>query len=409
MRQMPRPNWYVRVNLTREKNYLRGNEEKYDGVFLSANVLESFPKAFANFLYRSPKPYVIDPINYIFGPSTLDLTDKRWWASLTQAYGLSEVLAPGFSSLSPEKLVSTDGLPTANLSRFVNATLSYQKSRIETVAKSFDEIESFVSGPSAGISRRPQLLVAPYFLMPTAGNPWATVNRESLCIAVASKGEYPLYAVIFIDKSLLGFPTELERIAEHFSVPGIDGYMVWIADFRETEAPVSLLRGFRDFIRMLSSHDKPVINMFGGLFSYLLGTSGLKGVSHSLCYGESKDPLAEGGGFFVRYYHPRLRTKIPAGRIQDFLVLRPHHLCSCNVCTGINATHRSWDSISIEEAAIHYLNKRAEELDMIDHDGTAILLRDFQIVVEEMRAVDRTGAEEQFYTHLTRWSDALSH
>jgi len=405
---MPRPNFYVRLNLTREKNYVSGNDDKYDGIFISANVLESFPKAFANFLYRSAKPYVIDPITYIFGPSTLDLTDKRWWATLTQAYGLTESLGPGVSNLSSDNLLSPDGRPTQSLSRFVASVIAYQKSRIETIAQSLAEIDSFVSGQNARTNPRPQILLAPYFMMPTAGNPWATVNLESLRIAVEAKGNYPLYAVIFIDKSLLGFPTELERIAERFSIPGVDGYMVWIADFREIEAPVSLLKGFRDLVGRLSSNGKPVINMYGGLFSYLLGTNGITGVSHSLCYGESKDHLAEGGGFFVRYYHPRMRTKIPAGRIQDFLALRPHYLCSCNVCSRLTDSHRAWDSISVEEAAIHYLNKRAEELAMIDQNGSSTLIRDFQVVTEEMHSVDPTRAEDQFYSHLARWATALS-
>ena len=141
----------------------------------------------------------------------------------------------------------------------------------------------------------------------------------------------------------------------------------------------------------------------------MLESNGMQGVSHSLCYGESKDPLAEGGGFFVRYYHPRMRTKIPAGRIQDFLNLRPTHACSCPVCVQIIQEHRSWDSITVGEAAIHYLNIRAQELATIDTLGTSELLGDFRTVAQEMRRVDRTGAEEQFYLHLERWASTLSH
>src|SRR2546430_4775948 len=157
---MTRPKFYVRINLTREKNYLRGNEAKYDGIVVSANVLESFPKALASFLYRSPKPYIIDPITHIFGPSTLDVTDKRWWGTLAQSYGLSDLLASGISTLGPEAFVAPNGSATDNLSRFVSSCLSYQKQRVRTVAQGLSEIQSFVSGPSVQANQRPEILIA---------------------------------------------------------------------------------------------------------------------------------------------------------------------------------------------------------------------------------------------------------
>jgi hypothetical protein len=393
--------------MMREKNYLSNSPDKYDGLFVSANVLESFPKALANFVYFLSKPYVIDPVTYVFGPAPINYAGRRWWADLLDAFGANQILPPGVSGFSPEQLIDPSGRATPNLELFVRKVIDYQKSRIRAIALSIREIREFMQAMGGPVNEKPQFLVAPYFFMPSASNRWAIVNRESIRLAVAHKGTYQLYGVLFIDKSLLGFPDELERMIQLLSISELDGYIVWIADFRETEAPEGLLRGFRSFVERLRTLNKPIINMYGGLFSYLLEASGIAGVSHSICYGESKDPFTEGGGFFVRYYHPRMRDKIPAGKIQVFWSLRPDHRCTCPVCAAIVSAAQSWEDITIEQAALHFLNIRSEELAKIDGGNRQEIITDFSNAEQQIRPLDPTGSLEQFYSHLSKWVQVL--
>src|SRR5439155_8675868 len=177
MNTMPRPKFYARINMMREKKYLTSSPDKYDGLLISANVLESFPKALANFAYYSPKPYAIDPVTWLFGPPPIDHSGRRWWADLLDAFGVNQINPPGVNEFSPDQLVDGSGRPTRNLELFVRKVVEYQRGRIRSVAQSIQDIELFIEAGRAS-NEKPEFLIAPYFFMPSATNRWAIVNRE---------------------------------------------------------------------------------------------------------------------------------------------------------------------------------------------------------------------------------------
>src|SRR5213594_2692012 len=115
----PRPKFYARVNMMREKGYLNSSPNLHDGLVVSANVLESFPKALANFAYLASKPYVIDPVTYFFGPAPINYTGKKWWADLQDAFGVNQILPPAMSGFIPDQLVDGSDRATRNLELFV--------------------------------------------------------------------------------------------------------------------------------------------------------------------------------------------------------------------------------------------------------------------------------------------------
>jgi len=146
---MPRPKFYARINMMREKKYLTSSPDKYDGLLISANVLESFPKALANFAYYSPKPYAIDPVTWLFGPPPIDHSGRRWWADLLDAFGVNQINPPGVNEFSPDQLVDGSGRPTRNLELFVRKVVEYQRGRIRSVAQSIQDIEVFIEAGRA--------------------------------------------------------------------------------------------------------------------------------------------------------------------------------------------------------------------------------------------------------------------
>ena len=75
-----------------------------------------------------------------------------------------------------------------------------------------------------------------------------------------------------------------------FTVFDVQGFIIWVADFDETNESLGILKGLKDFVQALSSTGKKVINLYGGYYAILLRHFGLKGFSSGICTRDSGDP-----------------------------------------------------------------------------------------------------------------------
>jgi len=399
------PELWLRMNLPREKELL-SKHDGFDTILLSAHVMETFPHFLSAYIKRRNKPFVIDPYTYVFAPvpEMIEVEEKRWFSKLIGAYGLDYLYNMGRNSLEENDLLDMNDDATDTLKQFVRAVITYQQSRINVELAKLVDYEPDLEGEV-----RPRFLIAPYFLIQSLR--WLRICSEVVREAALLKGDYKLLVPIFISKGTLVTQEARQMIMSALNQAAVDGFIAWVADFRETVELEPTLREFRTWITELSTTGKPVYNMYGGLFSILLADSGMTGISHSICYGEFKDPTTEGGGGQIRYYDPYVRNKIPVGSLDVFsttLRLPPGAKCNCQVCKAFHS-YADLEKISLADADEHFLIRRIDEIEKVNAKQSLHLITDLHNAYEHASRTDSLGRLAIFYEHLKKWTQALSH
>ena len=146
--------------------------------------------------------------------------------------------------------------------------------------------------------------------------------------------------------------------------------------------------------------------MYGGLFSFLLKDSGMTGVSHSICYGEHKEPFTVGGmAATIRYYEPYLHSKVPFGRMEEIENALGLKKCKCEYCSKISEIEEKGDQLAV--AGKHFLLTRTKELNDLESKGVFEVLSEIEQDVKNAEKNDPIGAYSSFYEKFSIWSDIL--
>ena len=225
----------LRINLTREIEWFERFNPECSTVVLSANVFESFPKAFIRALVKFDKPFVLDPITYVLTDDDPDLMEKKWYSKLASLYRLNAVLPAGQRAITLNNLLDGRDKPTTALGLLVSNVMRYQRARIvgSSELQTVREIEEFEGGTVDETKLVPRWIIPPYFLINSRR--WSKVNRA--CIEEAIRIKQPnekVFGVLAFDENLLGSPDIEQMVLEHYNIQGIDGYLVWVSDFRES-------------------------------------------------------------------------------------------------------------------------------------------------------------------------------
>lgn len=147
--------------------------------------------------------------------------------------------------------------------------------------------------------------------------------------------------------------------------------------------------------------------MYGGLFSFLLKEKGMTGSSHSICYGEHKNPFTTGGmAATIRFYQVSLHAKVPFARIVEIESALELGKCDCEYCGMIHDTDNK--SEQMELAGKHFLLNRIKELEEIDSNGTMEFLAKLTHAAEHANQNDKTGAYSSLYDRFTTWGKIIN-
>ena len=210
-----------------------------------------------------------------------------------------------------------------------------------------------------------------------------------------------------IDREMLSYEDDIDEIIQEYKISGVDGYMIWSAYMDENSAKRGELQRFQSFVSKLSNHKKPIYNMYGGLFSFLLNEKGMTGSSHSICYGEHKNPFTTGGmAATIRFYQPFLHSKVPFARITEIESALELKKCDCEYCDIIHNTDNKGEQMEL--AGKHFLLNRIKELKEIDSNGTIKFLTKLMHVVEHAEKNDTTGAYSNLYDKFTTWGKVIT-
>jgi len=378
---MTDPKIYYRV-LQTDGEVFKGLRNYYDGLVIEASILEQFTKFTLSLISTVEKPFFIDPTHKLV-LRTLD--EKEWAIKVAEAFKISECVEEG--------VILIDKLKE-NLDAFVKATIAYQRNKIKM---SSGGLELF---GISGSGLEPEIIVAPYFLIDGIHSESFELNLEMLRKSIALKGDGKLYAVIAIEEYLL---SEAEELISKFEIEGIDGFCVWVSDFREEGEDVKILEKYVEFFKKLSKLKKPIMNLYGGAFSVLLGKLGLIDcVVQGIAYGEYRNPyIATTGRYTKTYYIPKIHKVVPLYRAQELIETVPELKCGCEFCVEADIMNTPVNRIRTDLLKKHYVLSRWKEKQ-----------RDFKELYANMKNTTQLLDDvfEEFWEqlrHLKNWEEVL--
>jgi hypothetical protein len=356
----------IKLGSSREKDIFKTASKAYDGILVTASMIESYGSAVPSFIRGLDKPFIIDPMVYTFVQpitSVMAAKDgkiKRSLIEISVRYGSIIEREIGKRPISWQDFQHNQG----NVEELTKNVMSYQLERLKRPPSLFDyygEFEHLLPRVE------PEVLIPPYFYFKDTRDPWYSVSLKFAKQALNIKQPgWKIFPVILLPPQLLEEQQEMETVVDDYISDNYDGFFIWVNDFKEEYASVKQLQGLIKLVAMLARSQKPVLKLYGGYFSGLLWHADLTGFSFGLGYGSSKNVFAYGGGApNPLYYMPELHRLLSLPKAEDFIRRYPELMCNCPTCKTVIGTNpanlsRMKDSNRIAQ---HFLNVRLGEID----------------------------------------------
>lgn len=381
-----RPWNFYRLGPSNEKNYFKRNKESYTGIIIPAHIASYYSKFCFELISEIGKPYFIDPMTYVFarnpdilrryvkGKNKRTLKDdggnkkrgdiKSSYKKLADIYGGSIKEAIGKTKATQVECFDQD-----YIEKFADQAIMFQKNIISQLPDKYKKYKKFAekSGKSfVNETITPDIVIPPYFFFDDINDSWYNVNLKSALYASAKYKDDTVFPVIFTNTSALDDSKCFDRIVSEYCKLDVKGYIVWIDQFKGTDANIGRQRIVRDLINSLSSNGKHVILMYCDAFYQVLHWFGLSGFSAGICYAEKKGVDQDfdiEGQLAPRYYFRALRrkiqieTEVPRINLSNY----PNLSCDCRVCSSLGDP-KNFDEEATKE---HFMLARRKEIDAL--------------------------------------------
>jgi hypothetical protein len=402
--------WYVAT----DKRYYNDFPQAADGFLVNAHILEHNASAFAALFATQQKPFFVIPETHVFqlADSSYFLDSKGGirtsWEKLALAYTgpVFAAIAEG-RNLVVDDFLSPGGSFQQPLYELTKTVVDFQKVRISYALGGLSRLID--ENPAKPIAR---YLVAPYFMFSSTIDPWYKISLEMVKSSIAMKAGHSLYALLCLSNSLLLDENSLQKIVSDYSLPGLDGFLLWVRDFSEETVPVPFAIGFRKLVEGLRRQGKEVVNMYGGPLSIFLRHFGLTGFAAGVCYKESADPTefptgGPPGGPVPRFYIPELMIKLPKTEASLALQSLPSLRCNCSICSAQYTEMfdpSTPDPLSRELMNRHFLHVRTQELNTANSNNITSDLSRLNALYTKYSSSHLIVPVE----HLPRWASSLA-
>ncbi|MGD0406463.1 MAG: hypothetical protein ABSB10_07445 [Candidatus Bathyarchaeia archaeon] len=389
----------------------------YNGFMVNAHTLAHYQSAFSALCLSLNKPFFVIPDTHFFQHASPryffdDEGELRTsWKKLLDEYeGITkEAIIDGRNLLASDFDFSTTK-GQKNIKQLAEKVISNQ-------IKKFNQAVEGLSFLSDIDGEKPkQNLVAPYFHLTSQFDPWYSVNLQAVKEAIPFKEDGALFALLCVEKDALTDNNFIDKIRQDYLQLDIDGFLIWLADFDEASETIGILQGFRNFIQMLSSTGKKVIDLYGGYYAILLRHFGLTGFSSGICTKDSADPEnfptgGPPGGPNPRYYFPLFKVKMDRAESRVSLSMNPQIACNCSVCTAeLNQILDPATPKAVARQAMrqHFMNCRNSELQRL---SSQTLNQDINELQQTFNKYANTSGI-QLYTlppivQLSRWQHTI--
>jgi len=415
---------FYRLGSVGEKSLFKDMKKYYDGIIIGAHLLSLYSSSIPVFIQELEKPFLIDPMTYVFGRS-FDLLTKNDELKKSFKKLIERFEKPISNILKNREFVPSDFLKNGQwneklLEKFIKNVLNLQKNIMISSPAQQSILEYMEILGEAKKPLKPKYLIAPYFYFSSTTDPWYLITQEFSKRTEKFKKNEKIYSVICFSKNILLDGKEIKKVIEDYSNIQVDGYLLWISDLDETKDDQKFLEGLVQFVRTLAEKSKkPIYSLYGGYFSLLLSKYGLKGYSRGICYGEAKnvDTPTLGGRTTKRYYFPPIHAKLSERKARTLYQSNPHLLCQCEICKKIlNKLRKNkqktiieefFNKLNIEQAKKHFIATHAKEIETITKLSKKEIIKTLK---KDIETCEKIQLKEQLgidHTYLTRWKEIL--
>ena len=382
-----------------DQQTVRELREFYDGLIVPGTVAAFQREGTGGFvlsLSATPEapPYLIDP--------RFPLFQKAITAPKKSHEALAELL--GEPNLVRRVDPSPEDFPPTLLSKiarnWVEFNTSYESRQAAKFQKYASRLDEEVDAENA---RAPSAIVAPYFVSET--DEWWRVSQELL--AATRQAAPPGMSVLPVTACAMS--GELDPRLKH---GGEEKAIIWVSGLEELGSDPSDLLTYAQAVQAADARGQSTFALYGGFFSVLLGSVGLRGACHGIGYGEHRNwpELQQSGPPPARYYAPRFHRYIGQDLAYQLWSLDADlTACDCDICKGRPPV------LDYHDLMKHSVLARKAEIDRwspLDPGETLTLLEaETESLEEDIEAaglpVPLIAPTERATRHLARWIAVL--
>lgn len=377
--------YFIWYNIA-EKRLYDESRDLFNKFAIDGHILEHNIKSFSAFISKHGRKFFVNPETCYLQLDKIDelILDKYGefrpsWRKLLSYYGecvKSCVLEKKRRLMLHDFYNSSGNLDRDKIRDLSLRVIEYQRNRVNDA---LGALQRFLP-KEAKVT--PAFLTAPYFYVDDLNDGWYSLSLKIAKEAINYKGDFDLFAVICIAKSLLANEKDVSQIAEDYTKSPFDGFLLFINGFSEDSEDEIILRGFIKLVESLAKARRPVINLYGGYFSALLKHRGLSGFASGLTYGFSSDiamPPPKGGppgGPVAKYYIPGIHQSLTLDEALRILREDSQSRCSCPICSSLKGSLFNLDPKSADAkyfSKMHFLYSRYAELqDVLKKDYNSL-------------------------------------
>lgn len=395
-------------------------------MIVPAHIASYYTKFCAEFVGSLRKPYLIDPMTYLFagdpallkrfvkdrttGRTKRDRSGRKRKGDLKRSYlKLIEQEYGGFFEpvIADNRPVAPSDFKNSNaVDEFVGRVVDFQTNRLASLPDKYKKYAKYVAakGEEGAVSSNPPMcVVPPYFAIDgSKWTEWLDINTD-LASRTKAVSDQPVFPIILANASTLSL--NATTIIARYTEAEPDGFFLWVDGF-SSDQDVAALRAVFEFVSRLSKLGKPVLLLYGDAFSLALHFAGLKGFACGICYAEKKlssQDVDVEGMIPPRYYVSLLKRKYQieteARRID--LTQYDDLRCACEIC------QRKPDPADLDDAESreHFMLVRRSEIEQL-RSGLQQ-----QELTEALSSAFQAYASDPLFAplaHLRNWASLLS-
>ena len=235
------PVTFIKLGSLGEKDLLKTAGQAYDGILVTASMIESFSSSTSSFIRGLDKPFIIDPMVYAFVQPITNIMAakdgkiKKSLIEMSVKYGSIVEREIGKRPISWQDFQHNQG----NVEELTKNVLSYQLERLKrppSFADYYSEFEFLL--PQV----EPEVLIPPYFYFKDTQDHWYSVSLDFAKQALNIKLQgWKIFPVILMHPQLLEKQQEIEALAGDYIPDNYDGFFIWVNDFKEDMASMCKL------------------------------------------------------------------------------------------------------------------------------------------------------------------------
>lgn len=309
-----------------DQETLRELREMYTGVLVPATIAAWQRQGTGGFVLSlsataEAPPYLIDPRFPLF-QQALAVPKASHHALASDVFGDAGLIR--------RDNPLPDQFPEERLAHLASRWVAFNRDYGATSNESFDKYARRLGeGALVGHVQAPEGILPPYFACDSADDSWWEKSKRLFALVSEESNESPCFRVICARRS--------QNLDVLLRDVGEEQLVVWVSGLNEYEVSAEELVSYKRAIEGATGRGQEAFGLYGGFFSVLMGSAGLRGASHGVGFSEHRSwrELPVSGAAPARYYLRRAHRYVAQDLAQALYQTDPELAhCPCVYCGG---------------------------------------------------------------------------